>query len=862
MKDRRLFAALLGCLAALLLKAWTLPAAAQTLAPVTASLPPPVDLAAIDESRSLSDRFLLTRQRLTDEPLPGPTTSEVLATPPAQWLDAGSPGNTNAAFQPSRTWLLGRLVNAGKEPVLRTIIVQPWRLNEVEFTLLDPLTLATLQTVRTALADRLATHEFQAAEPAFAVSLEPGQERLLLIRTQDYSHGALIISGHVPQRLMEERTRFYSYSLLLLGLVLGLVLLLLSQRSAALALTAGWLVATTCFELSYLRPVLPTLLSVQPSSVTALFAFFGSISASMFAIGSVALFGGEHTRRWMWFFYVLALAILVGNSSPLWTEQHVFFRLLASRGMLVLMALAPVATIYAYRGSKRPWKPLLLGLIGTIWLLAALRVAIASGVIPTSWEQEPVMLSYIPVLILLVLALLVTDLRSRSAVERAINAERQRLEAEQQQQLLAIERSENVRLAAAVEERTRELLVAKERAEESSRAKSLFLSGISHDLRAPLHDVLGYVGLALREVTGREAEQLRVVERRGNELLNMINDLLEFVRGEAPSLAIAEGPTHLRELATHLELTHRNLAQRNNIRLERRIDPGLVEWVLADEHRLAQLLGNLLQNACRYTHGGTVTLAIEAVADAPAEGTNAIPLPENEPEGGEAERLWVRFTIADTGRGIPTAEQARIFEPFERGEAAAMAKGTGLGLAIVRQLVSAMGGTLTLESDPAKRPGAVFSVTLPLKRYHNSQGADGSTSYPEEDDGAKPAVLLIDDEESHRAYLSRLCEIWGLRVLQAESAEEGLALLETQMVTVHAVVVDQYMPGSDAWEFLLRLRRQPALADLPAILVSTVAPEPPTDWPAEHGFDAYVRKPYSADGMAAILGLYVNLGED
>jgi signal transduction histidine kinase/ActR/RegA family two-component response regulator len=844
------------------LRASPLLASAATETGLLEDLPAPADLAAIESGAALSAHFLMTRERITDEPPPVQTTEEVLARPLVQWLDASSPGNTNAAFQPSRTWLLGRLVNAGKEPVLRTIIVQPWRLDDVEFMLLDPLTLAPLQTLRTTLADRLATHEYQASEPAFTVSLEPGQERLLLIRTQDSSHGALIISGHVPLHLLEARTRFYSYSLVLLGVVLGLVLLLLSQRSTALALTAGWLLATTCFELSYLRPVLPTLLSVQPSSVTALFAVIGSISASMFAIGSVALFGGAHTRRWMRFFYVLAVLIMVGSASPLWTDQHVLFRLLASRGMLVLMAIAPVATLYAYRGSNRPWKPLLLGLIGTIWLLAAVRVAIASGVIPTSWEQDPVMLSYIPVLALLVLALLVTDLRSRSAVERAINEQRQRLEAEQQQQLLAIERSENVRLAAAVEERTRELLVAKERAEESSRAKSLFLSGISHDLRAPLHDVLGYVGLALREVTGREAEQLRVVERRGNELLNMINDLLEFVRGEAPSLAIAEGPTHLRELVTHLELTHRNLAQRNNIRLESRIDPGLVEWVLADEHRLAQLLGNLLQNACRYTHGGTVTLAIEAVANAPAEGPDAIPLPEYEPESGEAERLWVRFTIADTGRGIPTAEQARIFEPFERGEAAAMAKGTGLGLAIVRQLVSAMGGTLTLESDPAKRPGAVFTVTLPLKRYHNSQGADGSTSYPEEDAGAKPAVLLIDDEESHRAYLSRLCEIWGLRVLQAESAEEGLALLETQLVTVHAVVVDQYMPGSDAWEFLLRLRRQPALADLPAILVSTAAPEPPTDWPAEHGFDAYVRKPYSADGMAAILGLYVSLGEE
>lgn len=820
-----------------------------------AHLPPAVDLAAIEGVERINGAFLATRELPENGELPAPQPGNILARPLSAWEQAIHPQSTLSHFQLSRVWLLGSVDNQGSRPVTRSLTLKPWRLATVEFLELDPLTGRILARQVSRVQERLSDGSIFSVEASYSLTLGPGEQRLLLIRAEAPSFGVLVLEGSEPNRLLEARTQFYAYSLILLGMVTGLVMLLLSQRSAALALTAGWLFATVNFELSYLTPIIPTLLSVPAEHITVFYAIGGAISASLFALGTVSLFSGPHTRRWLLVLGAIAALTLFSSATPLWTDQHVFLRKLGSRLMLLSLTLTPFAVLHAYRGSHRPAKRLLLVLSTGIWALAALRVAIAAGVQLTLDEHEPIMLVYIPLLTLLVLALLVTDLRSRTVLERSLREVRQRIKAEQQQYLLNLERSENARLAAAVEERTQELNHAKERAEKSSLAKSLFLSGISHDLRAPLHDVLGYVSLALRHVRGREARQLQVVERRGRELLNMINDLLEFVRGEAPSLTLAETPINLREFARFLEFSHENVALEQNNRLTTTLALNGGEWVLADEQRLSQLLGNLLQNACRYTRDGEVNLAIETLPTGNSEEDDCA-----DQNDGEAGAQLVSFTVTDNGVGIPLEDQERVFEPFERGESARYVQGTGLGLGIVRQIVTAMGGFIALQSDPAKAPGTAITVTLPLKP--RLEALLPAVEKPSEDLSSKRTILIIDDEESHRAYLAGLCELWQVRALQATGAEEGIALLEARVVTIDAVVIDQRMPGCNAWQFLQRIRVQPCFAELPVILVSTVAPEPPEDFAVGNNFEAYVQKPYSAEGMAAILGLFVPLPKE
>lgn len=842
-------------LAAVLLLLCAMAPAAASAGEALPPIPPPADLAGMLSPGQLNRHFLATQELPEDGALPFPRPARILSLPPSEWRPAWPAKNIQSHFKTSRGWLLGEVLNSSDRPVTRSLALQPWRLARVTFHELDPLSRRVLRETSLSLEERFSSGTFLSVEATHTLTLEPGERRLLLISAEAASYGALILSAADPDRLAESRTHFFSYSLVLFGIVLGLVFLLLSQRTAGLALTAGWLLATTSFELSYLRPVLPILLALDVSYLIALYAILGAFSASLFALGTVALFSGPATRRWLLVLGALSLLILIGSSSPLWTESHVPLRKLASRLMLIVLLLTPLAVYQTYRRSGRPGKPMLLGLSMAIWTLAALRVGVAAGMLPTMAEHDPIMLGYIPVLALLVLALLVTDLRSRTAFERSLAEERQRLESEQQEYLLGLERSENARLSAAVEERTRQLKLAKQRAEESSRAKSLFLSGISHELRAPLHDVLGYVGLALRQVRGREARQLEVVERRGQELLNMINDLLEFVRGETPSLTLAQGPVNLRELVGHLELAHENLAREQNNTLSTEVDLSAGDWVLADEQRLSQLLGNLLQNACRYTSDGRIRLQARTFA-----GTQSAEAPQGIADDARDD-FRVQFIVSDTGIGIPVADQARVFEAFERGDSSRYAKGTGLGLGIVRQLVAAMEGTIELESDPARAPGTTFTVTLPMKPCLGDL-ATAADEAPEADGGRQPTILIIDDEESHRSYLASLCELWQIHSLQAASAEEGIALLESRAVTIDTVVIDQCMPGCNAWQFLQRIRVQPAFAELPVILVSTVAPEPPEEQVSGNSFQAYVRKPYTPESIAAILSLYVHLPED
>lgn len=243
-----------------------------------------------------------------------------------------------------------------------------------------------------------------------------------------------------------------------------------------------------------------------------------------------------------------------------------------------------------------------------------------------------------------------------------------------------------------------ELNVRTRQAEEASAAKSQFLSTVSHELRTPLHAILGYLTLLKRKSTGETLRQLSLIERSGVSLLNLINDLLMFNKGIDPAVELQADELELKILTDQIEHFGCLTARNENNRFLLKQSPDLPQVVWADEERLLQILKNLIDNACKFTRNGEVTLWIERITyDDSLIDKNSCRL---------------RFAVLDTGIGIAQADLERIFEPLQRTTISHKFPGLGLGLSIARQWVKTLGGDLTVASTLGR--GSEFSFTLEL----------------------------------------------------------------------------------------------------------------------------------------------------
>ncbi len=247
------------------------------------------------------------------------------------------------------------------------------------------------------------------------------------------------------------------------------------------------------------------------------------------------------------------------------------------------------------------------------------------------------------------------------------------------------------RYLADVEAKNVELERARAEAEEASRVKSEFLASMSHEIRTPMNAILGFTELLLDDEDDEANRQrLRVIREAGRNLLALINDVLDVSKIEAGKLRLATRPFSVRALVRQVSELFRFSAREKALGFEIQIDPTLPDRLVGDDHRLNQVLTNLLGNAFKFTSAGKITLAL------------------SRRDGGTI------FRVSDTGVGIPRDKQARLFQPFEQADRSTTRQygGTGLGLAICKNLVELMGGTVTLDSEPGR--GSTFTVHVPL----------------------------------------------------------------------------------------------------------------------------------------------------
>jgi CheY-like chemotaxis protein len=365
--------------------------------------------------------------------------------------------------------------------------------------------------------------------------------------------------------------------------------------------------------------------------------------------------------------------------------------------------------------------------------------------------------------------------------------------------------------------------------EQANRNKNDTLARVSHDLRAPLATILGYNELLSTDepLVSRTRD---VINRNAHHLLVLIDELLEFARNTI-------GHSQSRAEAVFLQVLMEDVMQQvqvansgNCVKLE--LLGRLPQVLVVDVMAVKRVLSNLLSNAAKFTVNGTVILRVSA-------------------QGDDLQRQTVLFEVIDSGAGIAPEELEYIFEPFYR-VAHTSVPGTGLGLAICLQLAEAMGGRISVESVPGK--GSCFSLcmTCPVE-YLVEAGCQAQAGIATEFAAVEGRlILLVEDEEEVRHYLTAKLSCAGFEVVSAENGRAALDMLAKNHQIPALVITDQVMPEMDGWALLSALRRQYGVK-FPVVLFSSGAPNPPLNWDGRIGFDAVLLK--SADSGALLNAL-------
>jgi signal transduction histidine kinase/CheY-like chemotaxis protein len=395
-------------------------------------------------------------------------------------------------------------------------------------------------------------------------------------------------------------------------------------------------------------------------------------------------------------------------------------------------------------------------------------------------------------------------------------------------------------LSRAVEDRTAQLVERTQEAQQANQAKSQFLANMSHELRTPLNIILGFSQLMARTASLDVTQQgyLNTINRSGEHLLGLINNVLELSKIEAGKITLNETDFDLHGVLDWLESTFQFKAQSKGIQFKVDRAANLPQQIRADESKLRQVLVNLINNAIKFTQAGQVTL--RAIVD-------------------RANRL--QFEVKDTGVGIAPTELKQLFQPFVQTESGRNAEeGTGLGLAIVDQFVHLMGGEITVESQVGV--GTTF-------RFHIQalfvEAVQSRTAIHQPITGLAPGqpnyrILVVDDVPENRQLLVELLIPLGFEVQQANTGEAAIDLCRTWLP--HLVWMDIRLPGINGYEATRRIKTMVQPSPIVIALTASVF-EQEFDQDQEQTIalrcDDFVRKPFRAETifekLAAHLGV-------
>ena len=379
--------------------------------------------------------------------------------------------------------------------------------------------------------------------------------------------------------------------------------------------------------------------------------------------------------------------------------------------------------------------------------------------------------------------------------------------------------------------------LAMEEAKNANQAKSIFLARMSHELRTPLNAILGFANILKKSMNAniQEKENLNIIKKSGEHLLNIINEILELSKIEAGKIEINPKNFDFFELIKEIEDIFAFRCEAKNLKFEINLSNDLPNFIKTDEQRLRQILINLLGNALKFTNEGQISLYIYNLNN----------------------KLF--FEVKDTGIGIDITNQEKIFKPFEQVKLNNYTQqGTGLGLAITKELISLLGGTIYVKSQINKGSEFYFSINYEkvnmaeLTLKSQAKEIIGIKKFQDE-----KTILVVDDIKENRDLIVQLLAFYGFKTLQASSGFEALKLFVKEKIDL--IFMDILMEDLDGLETTKIIRKKQNNSNIPIIALSANVFEEDIKQAIKAGANDFLPKPVEEKDILSMLKKYLNI---
>jgi CheY-like chemotaxis protein/nitrogen-specific signal transduction histidine kinase len=391
-----------------------------------------------------------------------------------------------------------------------------------------------------------------------------------------------------------------------------------------------------------------------------------------------------------------------------------------------------------------------------------------------------------------------------------------------------------------------EIMDAKERTEQASRAKTNFLASMSHEIRTPLNAIIGMTNIAKASGDpGRKDYCLEKIESASVHLLGIINDILDMSKIEENKLELSCAEFDFSAMIQRVLGIFEFRFSEKKIKLTLEQDPSIPARIITDDQRLAQVITNLISNSIKFTpEGGEITLSMRKLASEEAFCT-----------------LEIRVT--DTGIGIPEEQQGKLFQSFVQVDSSIGRKygGTGLGLAISKKIVELMQGQIHIESGENKGSSFIFTIRAEIPAAASAEiSGDAGEAVPEEQpDYSGKRILLAEDVEINREIVITVLEPLGLEILEAADGQKAYNLFCANPDSIDLIFMDIHMPGIDGYESsrLIRSFDHPRAKTVPIIAMTANVFKEDVEHCLAAGMNGHLGKPLDFNAVMAVLRKYL-----